>query len=292
MNLLANLLNTLPSVIGAAAVAPSLLILWTVASMDNRREPARVVLIAFLLGAVGAFLISYVRLPDAGALLGWPVLQSYVVATVNVASPEEALKLIVLVFFCSRYIAHDHPMEGVVYGAAVGLGFAAFENLAYLGSNPEVWKSLALIRGLFTVPVHGALGVIIGIFAVEARFGSLRGDKPVRRLRITSYLAGWGIATVLHGLFDFPLLLQRQLAPGESSAAVWWLGAGLAAAGIVTLVAARIIYSARRLQAAEHNSFTHRRRFHNHPWHVTGLVMIVMFIAALPLLGWARDMMG
>src|SRR5450759_4225109 len=54
---------------------------------------------------------------------------TYFHATFEVAAPEEAAKVIVLVFFCSRYIAYDHPMEGVVYGAAVGLGFAAYENL-------------------------------------------------------------------------------------------------------------------------------------------------------------------
>jgi RsiW-degrading membrane proteinase PrsW (M82 family) len=288
-----SLLDVLPSSLGAAAIAPSLLILWTVATMDNRREPARVVLIAFLLGAASAYLISYLNMPVPGvSLLGdAPVLQAFLQAVVGVAAPEEALKLIVLVFFCSRYIAYDHPMEGVVYGAAVGLGFAAYENLFYLAGNPDYWKTLALVRGLFTVPVHGALGVIIGIYAVKARFGSATAETRRRGYRTTSYLTGWAIATVLHGLFDFPLLLQRQLAAVESAATGWWLMLGFIVCGLVTLIATRIIYKTRRSQAPVHNSFTHSERFQNHPWRVTWIVGLVLFLAGLPLLGWLREFM-
>jgi RsiW-degrading membrane proteinase PrsW (M82 family) len=294
VGVLANLFDALPSSLGAAAIAPSLLILWTVATMDNRREPARVVLIVFLLGGGSAYLISYLNMPVPGiARLGdWPVLQAYLQATLGVAAPEEALKLIVLVFFCSRYIAYDHPMEGVVYGAAVGLGFAAYENLFYLASNPDVWKTLALVRGLFTVPVHGALGVIIGIYAVKARFGTVTAETRRRGYRTTSYLTGWAIATVLHGLFDFPLLLQRQLAATESNALAWWLILGAVVCGLITLIATRIIYRARRSQAPVHNSFTHSERFQSHPWRITWIVGLVLFLTALPLLGWLREAMA
>jgi RsiW-degrading membrane proteinase PrsW (M82 family) len=174
----------------------------------------------------------------------------------------------------------------------VGLGFAAYENLYYLASNPDVWKTLALVRGLFTVPVHGALGVIIGIYAVKARFGTVTAETRRRGYRTSSYLTGWAIATVLHGLFDFPLLLQRQLAATESNAVAWWLMLGVVVCGLLTLVAARIIYKARRSQAPVHNSFTHSERFKSHPWRITWIVGLVLFLAALPLLGWLREAMA
>jgi RsiW-degrading membrane proteinase PrsW (M82 family) len=286
-----NFFEELPSVLGAAAIAPTLLVLWTVASMDNRREPTMVVLAAFLLGAGSAFLISYVRIPVPGIsiLTNWPISQTYLHATFEIAAPEEAAKLIVLVFFCSRYIAYDHPMEGVVYGAAVGLGFAAYENLFYLANNPDYWKTIAFMRGLFTVPVHGALGVIIGIYVVRARFGDTSARHRRHDYRIKSYFTGWGIATVLHGLFDFPLLLQQRLGMGQSSRAILLLAIGIIVAGLATFVAALIIYRARRLQATSPNSFTTGHRFQNHPWHLTGLVSIILFLIALPILGWARQ---
>jgi RsiW-degrading membrane proteinase PrsW (M82 family) len=126
-----DILTALPSVLGAATVAPTLLVIWTIASMDNRDEPSKVVLAAFLLGAVCAFSLSYLHLPfrRISDFTNWLIIQTYLHATFEVAAPKEAAKLFVLVFLCSRFIAYDHPMEGVVYGAAVGLGFSAYENL-------------------------------------------------------------------------------------------------------------------------------------------------------------------
>ena len=292
MDLLAkDIFAALPSTLGAAAIAPSMLVLWTIASMDNRREPARVVLATFLFGAGSAFLLSYLRVPVPGIsiLTNWPIVQTYLHATFEVAAPEEAAKLIVLVFFCSRYIAYDHPMEGVVYGAAVGLGFAAYENLFYLANNPDNWKTIAFMRGLFTVPVHGALGVIIGIYVAWARFGDRRGRS--HGFRIKSYFTGWGIATALHGLFDFPLLLLQRQVLGQSDNVVLLLAIGIIVAGLASVVAARIIYRARRSQAISPNSFTTGHRFQSHPWHMTSLIGIVLFLITLPILGWARSFM-
>jgi len=278
-----------PSVLGAAAIAPSMLVLWTIASMDNRREPARVVLATFLLGAGSAFLISYLHIsvPGISILANWPVVQTYLHATFEVAAPEEAMKLIVLVFFCSRYIAYDHPMEGVVYGAAIGLGFAAYENLFYLANNPDYWMTIALMRGLFTVPVHGALGIIIGIYVTGARFGDRR--RHSHGFRIRSYFIGWGIATVLHGLFDFPLLLLQRQVLGQSDNVVLLLAIGIIVAGVASVVAAHIIYRARRSQAISPNSFTTGHRFQNHPWHLTSFIGIIIFLIALPVFGWTRQ---
>jgi RsiW-degrading membrane proteinase PrsW (M82 family) len=268
-----------------------MLVLWTIASMDNRREPARVVLATFLFGAGSAFLLSYLRVPVPGIsiLTNWPIVQTCLHATFEVAAPEEAAKLIVLVFFCSRYIAYDHPMEGVVYGAAVGLGFAAYENLFYLANNPDYWKTIAFMRGLFTVPVHGALGVIIGIYVAWARFGDRRHRS--HGFRIKSYFTGWGIATALHGLFDLPLLLLQRQVLGQSDNVVLLLAIGIIVAGLASVVAARIIYRARRSQAISPNSFTTGHRFQNHPWHLTSLIGIVLFLITLPILGWARSFM-
>jgi protease PrsW len=287
---LKDIFAALPSILGTAAIAPSMLVLWTIASMDNRREPTKVVLAAFLFGAAGALLLSYMHIPIPGVstLANWPIIQTYLHATLEIAAPEETLKLFVLVFFCSRYIAYDHPMEGVVYGAAVGLGFAAYENLFYLANNREYWMAVALVRGLLTVPVHGALGIIIGIYVGRARLASAR--QRSHGLQIKSYLTGWGIAVLLHGMFDFSLMLQQRLESGENGQVALMMAIGIIVAGLAAIVAARIIYLARRSQAVSPNSFTTGHRFRNHPWHLTGLAAIVLFLIVLPILGFASAM--
>jgi len=56
-----DIFGAFPSVLGAPQIAPSILFLWTIAAMDNRREPVRVGL-ADLFGTASAFLLSYLRL--------------------------------------------------------------------------------------------------------------------------------------------------------------------------------------------------------------------------------------
>ena len=66
-------------------------------------------------------------------------------------------------------------MDTVVYGAAAGLGFAAYENLAYLVQHADMWRSLAALRSVLTVPFHGALGIIAGAYLAIARAGTALG---------------------------------------------------------------------------------------------------------------------
>ena len=81
------------------------------------------------------------------------------------------------------------PMDTVVYGAAVGLGFAAYENLAYLVQHAEMWRSLAALRSVLTVPFHGALGIIAGAYLAIARAGTALGAHRHHRdwARISSW---------------------------------------------------------------------------------------------------------
>ena len=45
---------------------------------------------------------------------------------------EEGLKFAFLIFVCVRLDALNEPIDAIVYGAAIGLGYAAMENLSYL----------------------------------------------------------------------------------------------------------------------------------------------------------------
>ena len=62
------LLQSLPTVIGAAAIAPALLMLWLVIAADERPGPPAQVWIAFLLGAASISLLGIARAPFAAIL--------------------------------------------------------------------------------------------------------------------------------------------------------------------------------------------------------------------------------
>src|SRR6266403_4522760 len=146
--ILMNLLESLPNVIGTAAVAPALLILWLVIAAGERPGPPAAVWTAFLLGAASISLLGVARAPFASILAAPdnPWVARAVHSVFGVALPEETVKILVIVAVSVRRRPFADPMDTVVYGAAAGLGFAAYENLAYLVRHVEMWQSLAALR--------------------------------------------------------------------------------------------------------------------------------------------------
>jgi hypothetical protein len=129
------------------------------------------------------------------------------------AMPEEAIKVSIIALLSLRARDFDEPMDGVVYGAAVGLGFAALENILYVAGGGEHWQSIAVVRGVLSVPFHGAVGVIAGAYIARARFGhalGAHGHSPGHRRRM--FILAYAVPMVLHALFD-GALFSFQNAP-------------------------------------------------------------------------------
>jgi len=209
-----NLLASLPTVIGTAAIAPALLILWLVIAADERPGPAPKIWTAFLLGAASISLVGVVRAPFlrlASAPENLWVAQ-VLHSVFGVALPEETVKILVIFAISARRRRFADPMDTVVYGAAAGLGFAAYENLDYLVQHAEIWRALAALRSVLTVPFHGALGVIAGAYLAIARSGTALGAH--RHNRDWARLSSWMLVLLaplgLHAAFDFPLLTLQQ----------------------------------------------------------------------------------
>src|ERR1700758_5827132 len=216
-----NLLESLPPVIGTAAVAPALLILWLVIAAGERPGPPAKVWSAFLLGAASISLLGIVRAPVLSVL---PSPESPWVAQImhslfGVAFPEETVKLLVIVAVSARRRRFADPMDTVVYGAAAGLGFAAYENLAYLVLHADIWRSLAALRSVLTVPFHGALGIIAGAYLAIARSGTALGAN--RHNRDWARISSWALVLLgpiaLHAAFDFPLLMLQKYTDLDST---------------------------------------------------------------------------
>ena len=177
------LLESLPTVIGAAAIAPALLVLWLVIAADERPGPPAQVWIAFLLGAASISLLGLARAPFNAilAIPGNPWMTQALRSVFGVAAPEEIVKVLVIIAVSARRRTFADPMDTVVYGAAAGLGFAAYENLAYLVQHADMWRSLAALRSVLTVPFHGALGIIAGAYIAIARAGTALGANRHHR---------------------------------------------------------------------------------------------------------------
>ena len=145
-----------------------------------------------LLGVLGASVLE-------SAFLGRPSGLSYL----GVGLIEEAVKLVAL-WLLARRLPRYTVRDGIVLGAAVGFGFAAFESAGYAFNALFTATGLSLpnlletevLRGILAPLGHGLWTAILGaaLFAAAARRG---------RLRPTRSVLGWYAAVVLlHWLWD------------------------------------------------------------------------------------------
>jgi hypothetical protein len=167
-----------------------------------------------VLGAASISLLGVLRAPFVSLLAAPenPWITQVLHSVFGVALPEETGKILVIAAVAARRRPFADPMDTVVYGAAAGLGFAAYENLAYLVQHAEMWQSLAALRSVLTVPFHGALGVIAGAYLAIARSGTALGAHRRHRdwARISSRILVLLGPVALHAAFDFPLLTLQQ----------------------------------------------------------------------------------
>jgi len=150
-----------------------------------------------ILGVLGAsvlesLLITAPTSPNQGLSLGSALLVGLI---------EEGCK-IVAVIFLARKMRHTTMMDGLLLGAAVGMGFAALESTGYaftafLTSNGHVTASIfsTVLRGLFAPFGHGVwTGILGAVLFRESGPRHFRIDIPV----ILTYL----LVSVLHGFWD------------------------------------------------------------------------------------------
>ncbi len=175
---------------------------WIRRKDDKEPEPLLLVLGVFLLGALGALVIGYLRPRLEGRILGTSagmhevLLDAYFVTAI----PEEFVKFLAFAFGALWSKEWDEPLDGIVYGAAAGLGFASIENAYFLAVTGE--DSVVLWRGFTSTLAH---------VAFSSGFGFFVGLSRLRQLRPTAgLLFGAMYAILLHGTYDFLLMARRS----------------------------------------------------------------------------------
>ncbi len=155
----------------------------------NEREPWWLVLGALAWGAIFAtgwsILVNDVFIGVAFEVVGDAALAHQLGASLSAPFIEEATKGLAIASIYVLFRRHfDNVLDGVVYGALVGLGFAVFENFLYYAHTQEIGGVLVLtlVRGVITaVGSHPAFTALTGVgfgLARVLRRGVLRWLLP------------------------------------------------------------------------------------------------------------------
>jgi protease PrsW len=197
----------------SAGVAPGLALLSYFYLKDEyETEPISFVIKTFIYGALLVFPLMFIQY----VLQTEMVLQSdWTKAFIATSLLEEFFKWFVLYYVIYKHISFDEPYDGIVYGAAVSLGFATVENILYLVANGF---EHAIGRALLPVSSHALFGVIMGFYLGKGKFSSSQNRKWL----FLSLFA----PILLHGTYDYIILSQTNWIPYIVPFMIflWWLG--------------------------------------------------------------------
>ena len=197
-----------------AAIAPALLLLYYVYSKDFNPEPKKMVLRGFLFGGISVYVSTLISGPllNLGLFTNEPstFLEAMKVSFVGAAIPEESAKLFMLWLLLRRSKDFDERYDGMVYAAAVGMGFACLENLMYVLSSGSAWFYVSVTRALLAVPGHFAFAIVMGYYYSRNHFDREK-MAPWDRIRV------WLYPMLLHGIYD-TLAFSADISPALSGA--------------------------------------------------------------------------
>jgi RsiW-degrading membrane proteinase PrsW (M82 family) len=114
-----------------------------------------------------------------------------------IALIEESLKTGFLWWLIGRNKELDEPVDGIIYGITLGLGFASLENL--------IWASafgfgVAALRAVITTLAHATFTGWMGYFIAKYK---------LQNQKFSILISGFLLAWASHGLYDFLLFLRN-----------------------------------------------------------------------------------
>lgn len=198
----------------SAAIAPALA-LFSYFYLRNQMatEPRRTLIHSFIYGAIITFPLLFIQyvLEEEQTFSSF-----FVTSVIFTSSIEEFFKWLVIFVAILRHVEFDDPYDGILYGAAVSLGFATVENVLYLLS---FGLNEALIRAILPVSSHALFGVVMGYYFGKSKFSNNDKQKEYLLLALVAPLAlhiVYNSILTLRGNFVY-LMLPFMLF-------LWWFG--------------------------------------------------------------------
>ena len=226
--------------LGAFAVPLATLVLFFELNTP-RNVSVHVVAKLFLMGAVASLAV---------ALLGY-ALPIFNISTMEAGIVEECAKLLAVVIIM-RGVRYKYILNGILFGATVGAGFAAFETAGYAlnegllqGLLPSLQQGVnqthamhagvtAMLHLLLLRGVEAPLGHVAWTALSAGAFWRVKQDKPtsVAMLFNPSFLKAFAIPVVMHAVWDAPWQLPFSGNQILTGLITWYVVFGLVQQGL------------------------------------------------------------
>ncbi|MBN1439591.1 MAG: PrsW family intramembrane metalloprotease [Anaerolineales bacterium] len=177
------------------------------------KEPAHLLLLSFLWGVAPAAILSIVAeliLALVSGYAGTDAPAGLTLFNLGLVAPlvEEGVKLLGLLgIFGLAQREVDGPLDGIIYGAMVGFGFAATENLIIFLSS-QTMEELVLfffLRAMVFGSMHAVFTSFSGLGLAFAKYARSPG-------RAVAWAAGGYLtAALFHGLHNFAITLSARI---------------------------------------------------------------------------------
>lgn len=197
--------NAIPGLIlvGAFAVPFSGLVFFFESNAFKDISLFEVVKVFFIGGifsmVVTLFLYQFVTFSSTSQIFGVLTLKD----SLSIGIVEELGKVLIISYFISQLDVH-HVLDGILIGAAVGSGFAAFETAGYIYRANAQLVAVAILRGWSAIGGHLVWAAITG-----GAIMIVKRDHPFKfsQLLDTRFLVFFVLAVLMHAAWDWNITI-------------------------------------------------------------------------------------
>lgn len=177
----------------AWTIAPSILILAYIIKSDRFTEPTGLKLWAFFVGILLIIPAGYLN-----SIFIWPTGNFYLAGLT-----EESCKFLALYYLFKNKKQFNEPMDAIVYGVLISMGFATYENFEYVFVYSEVNESLytAILRAFTAIPMHATCSIMMGYYL----------GMHIFRLEKYSLVKSILYPIIFHGMYNFLISISAFL---------------------------------------------------------------------------------
>ena len=178
-------------------ILPSLLIVLFFVKSDRFPEPANQIIKIFFYGIFLCLPAFYLNTALGDIYANTGLSENLISSFLSAAPVEEILKFTVLYSLVYKMKDFNEPIDGIVYGVTVSLGFATLENIYYVYVLSDYFgttsQGLAILRSFSAIPAHAIFGATMGYFFMKYSFIQKQNNLA---LCLT-------VPILLHGIYNF-----------------------------------------------------------------------------------------